>query len=175
MRSCERIARCPIDFIPLAATTLLLRRLEPRKIRYRNSERQYLVSYGLLGNRKILEGIDDLRPDSSVIPDEKRGPVDSPAKLARTPLRQRCLRELSLLRRVLACARSLLLARRSAYVPARMAVGRLASWLEVDPLRTIRIASSNHRDCPSRQIMADSTSCGFSDIPAHVLHRGVLS
>ena len=77
MRYCERIARCPIDFIPLAATTLLLRRLEPRKIRYRNSERQYLVSYGLLGNRKILEGIDDLRPDSSVIPDEKRGPVDS--------------------------------------------------------------------------------------------------
>lgn len=100
------------------------------------------------------------------------------SRLARTTLRRLCLREPSVFTLVLDCPCSVLFVWLAAPFTSRLAMGRFTCWLAMDPLRSLRITSSNHRDRPRRdwcQIVADSSSRRFFDVPAHVLRHGVLS
>jgi len=53
-------------------------------------------------------------------------------------------------------------------------MGRRTSRLEVGAFRSFRIASGDRRNCPSLQIMADSPSHHFFDVPFKRVHHGIL-
>jgi hypothetical protein len=55
-----------------------------------------------------------------------------------------------------------------------MGMGRRTSRLEVGAFRSFRIASRYRRNCPSLQIMADSPSRHFFDVPVKRVHHGIL-